>query len=139
MRLIVLLLLIGTFAGCNRHQSSASPTDTSTGESIVTESAFKFEKLKSRILLDTRVAPGQRETFWIGLGSMTIETISANSGMLTINYTPEEEGGYTVYECNLPISDEPVVFEIDPAEVPGKTSFDLNDCKVLKTGNLLLE
>ena len=70
---------------------------------------------------------------------MTIETISANSGMLTINYTPEEEGGYTVYECNLPISDEPVVFEIDPAEVPGKTSFDLNDCKVLKTGNLLLE
>ena len=70
---------------------------------------------------------------------MTIETISANSGMLTINYTPEEEGGYTVYECNLPISDEPVIFEIDPAEVPGKTLFDLNDCKVLKTGNVLLE
>ena len=50
--------------------------------------------------------------------------------------SPEVEGAYTVYECEIPISDELVIFEIDPSGVPGQTSFNLDECETIKSGNV---
>jgi hypothetical protein len=119
-----------------RQDASSDQTDTTNDRPATPESALVLDEANSRILLDTRIAPSQRRRFDIGQGSITIETIAASDGILTFHYTPEIEGGYTVYECRVPISEEPVVFEIDPSGVPGSTSFDLNDCKTVTSGNL---
>lgn len=119
-------------AGCGT-EPQTSNQKTPVNEPI---SAFTFEQSKNRILLDTRIPPKQMRRFDIGLGSITIETISASDNVLTIYYTPEVEGGYTTYLCRLPISKKPVTFEIDPSGCPGNTSFKLEECKVLKTGSL---
>ena len=91
------------------------------------------------IYLDTRVAPGQRRRFDIGLGSISLETLSVKDGKLTFHYTPEVEGGYTIYECTATVGPKAVEFKINPDGTPGETSFDLKKCKVIRSGNLLLE
>lgn len=136
MRLLLSLILLGIIAGCNQAEPSTNHAEIAIDRSSTPESPFTFDETNARVLLDTRIPPKQRRRFDIAQGSITIETVAAINGLLTIHYTPEVEGGYSVYECNLPISDEPVVFEIDSSGLPGKTSFNLNDCKTIKTGNL---
>ena len=136
MRWLLSIVVLGTLAGCMWGQPSANQVDNSSEEPASSQSAFTFEERMSRILLDTRIAPAQRRRFDIGQGSITIETVANSDGILTFQYTPEVEGGYTVYECKIPISDEPVIFEIHPSGVPGKTSFDLDECKMIKAGSL---
>jgi hypothetical protein len=55
---------------------------------------------------------------------------------LTFRYTPEIEGGYTTYECTVPISATFVAIRIAPDGTVGETSFDLAACKVIGQGNV---
>jgi hypothetical protein len=101
--------------------------------------AFRFDDDKHRIYLDTRVAPPQRRRFDIGQGSVTLETLSVKDNRLTFRYTPEVEGGYTIYECTVPISPTQVEFQINRDGTPGKPSLDLSKCKIIRRGNLHLK
>lgn len=105
----------------------------------VNVSAFQFDEAKQIIYLDTQAPAGQRRQFGIGLGSITIETLRTTNNQLVFHYTPEVEGGYTTYECTIPVSPPPVEFRIKSDGTPGDTSFDLTKCKVVRRGNLLLE
>lgn len=144
MRLILIAVLMTVvFAGCSQQNEPAGQSTIQASNPLASDSvsdvhgsAFEFDESGSRILLDTQNPPGQKRVFGIGLGSITIETKSIRDGILTFLYTPEVEGGYVVYECQIPISAEPVVFEIDASGCPGKTSFDLARCKVVRSGNL---
>ena len=137
MRLILgLTFAVAAFAGCGTQEAVQKQTEASADNHVEAKSAMAFDITKSKILLDTRIPPSQRRRFDIGQGSITIETLSVEDNLLVIHYTPEVEGGYTVYECKLPISAEPVVFEIDASGCPGEPSFDLAACKTVKTGNV---
>jgi hypothetical protein len=100
---------------------------------------FRLDEKKQIIYLDTQIAPGQRRRFDIGLGSITIQTMQVKDKKLTFLYTPEVEGGYATYECTVPVSSKPIEFKIDSDGTPGKTSFDLTKCKIVKRGNLLMD
>ncbi|MCA9029321.1 MAG: hypothetical protein KDA66_00855 [Planctomycetaceae bacterium] len=125
---LVVLLAVFLFGGCG----------SIVHESPIPSEAFRYDSA-GIIYLDTRVPPSQKMTFGMGLGSITLETVSVADGKLTFLYTPETEGGYTVYECVVPISEEPVTFKVAPDHSPGETSFDLQKCKVIRAGNLLWE
>lgn len=144
-RFILMLLGSGLAIGCAPSSDDAtlipgsSPQQVeSVVEAVTTDSAMRLDKEERIIYLDSRIPPPQKQRFDIGLGSITIETLHAKSGELTFHYTPEVEGGFTVYECTVPISDKPVEFTIAPDSTPGETSFDLSTCKVIRTGNLHL-
>ncbi|MCA8992929.1 MAG: hypothetical protein KDA88_13150 [Planctomycetaceae bacterium] len=128
--LIVLATMFLCFAGCGPVANNSPP---------IPSEAFRYDEAAGIIYLDTRVPPAQKMTFGMGLGSITLETVSVADGKLTFLYTPETEGGYTVYECVVPISEEPVTFKVAPDHSPGETSFDLQKCKVIRAGNLLWE
>lgn len=82
---------------------------------------------------------GQIRRFDIGQGSVTLEIIEANDNQTTFRFTPEIEGGYTTYECKLPVTTEPITIQINQDGTPGPTSFDLSKCRMIKSGNALLE
>ncbi len=99
-------------------------------------SAFDFDTANRVISMDTRIAPAQRRRFDIGFGSVTLETLRLVNGELTFRYTPEIEGGYTIYECSVAVSPEPVRIQVTAGGLPGTTSFDLADCLVIGRGNV---
>ncbi|MBI1247688.1 hypothetical protein GC197_07535 [bacterium] len=101
-------------------------------------SAFAFDQQAGIISLDTQIPPAQKTTFPLGLGSIGLETLSAQDGHLTFRYTPEVEGGYTIYECTVPISSTPLTIDVH-LDFPSETSFDLSKCEVIHGGNLLLD
>lgn len=122
--------------GCMRQDTSSSQTDITVENPATPESAFTFDKQNSRILLDTRIAPPQRRDFGIGQGSVTLETIEVKDGHLTFYYTPEIEGGYTTYECTVPVSASPITIKVNRDGTPGEISIDLTKCRVVKSGNV---
>ena len=132
IHLLAVVLLCGCGALSDSNHKQPAPT---TGASDTASSAFRWDTETNVIWLDTQIAPSQRRRFDIGLGSITIETLAASKKQLTFRYTPEIEGGYTVYECTVPISPAPVKFEIARDGTPGPTSFDLTKCKVIRRGN----
>lgn len=131
------ILLLTLACGCGL--SDIAPTAESWNGSQNTEyarevSAFAFDKEEGIISLDTRIPPGQIRRFDIGMGSVTLETLQVKNESLIFRYTPEIEGGYTIYECTARISDLPVTIKV--SSTPGETSFDLTRCEVVKTGNI---
>lgn len=131
------MLLLALACGCG--QSDIGPTTESSQRSESAEqsheiNAFAFEKAEGIISLDTRIPPRQIGRFDIGLGSVTLETLEVRNDSLIFRYTPEVEGGYTIYECTVPISDSPVTIKV--SSTPGETSFDLTKCRAVKTGNI---
>lgn len=138
------ILILGLVFACGCGSSSNLPTQESIQADVAATSsekvsAFRLDKTKNVIYMDTRVAPGQLCRFDIGLGSITIETLHAADEKLTFHYTPEIEGGYTTYECAVPVSPSPVEFRIESDGTPGSTSFDLSKCKVVRSGSFLDE
>jgi hypothetical protein len=132
-------ILLSLTLGCGCGQSDIAPTGQSSKSSENTErsqqvSAFNFSKAEGIISLDTRIRPRQIGKFYIGLGSVTLETLEIKNDSLIFRYTPEIEGGYTIYECTVPISDSPLTIKV--SSTPGETSFDLTKCRVVKTGNI---
>ena len=136
---IVLLSALALLCGCdasstavrersNEPLANASPTQR--------ESAFDYDEAAGVVSLFTDVPPPAFRAFGLGQGSITLETIEARNGELTFRYTPEIEGGYTVYECVVPISSRPVTIKVNTDGTPGETSFDLAECRIVKTGNL---
>jgi len=136
------LLGIAIAIGCG-FSGDAATQEPAASEQVVdsspTASPFRLDEKKQVIYLDTQIAPGQRRRFDIGLGSITIQTVQVKDKKLTFLYTPEVEGGYTTYECTVPVSSKPVEFKIDSDGTPGKTSYDLTKCKIVKRGNLLMD
>jgi hypothetical protein len=117
---------------CSYSLSNGSPSEVTAP----VPAAFRWDKPKNVIWLDTRVPPKQRQTFPIGQGSITIDTLSVADNKLTFLYTPEIEGGYMVYECTAPVSSKPIAFRIARNGTPGAVSFDLRKCKVIRRGSL---
>ena len=137
MRIVfVMTFVFASFLGCTSQEPVQKQAETSDVDREETESAMTLSATKSKIMLDTRISPPQRRRFDIAQGSITIETLSVEDGSLVIHYTPEIEGGYTIYECRLPISAQPVVFEIDSSGCLGEPSFDLSECRIIKTGSV---
>lgn len=136
MRWLILMVFLGGDVGCARQSQSSNQAEPPRKNSTEAQSAFSFDESGSRILLDTQCEPPQRRRIDIGQGAITIETIAVANNVLTFLYTPELEDGYTVYECKQPRSDKPVLFEIDSSGCPGKTSFDLSACKIIKSGSV---
>jgi hypothetical protein len=102
------LLAVVTLCGCGPPSDSASKQSavaTIASDAAPEPSAFRWDKEMNVIWLDTRIRPTQSRRFDIGLGSITIDTLAVTENQLTFRYTPEIEGGYTVYECTVPISD----------------------------------
>ena len=136
------LLGLALACGCGP-SGDASTQETGVSEPVVDSSAevsaFRLNETKQIIYLDTQIAPGQRRRFDIGQGSLTIQTLRVTDKWLTFHYTPEVEGGYTIYECTVPVSPTVVEFKINSDGTPGKTSFDLTKCKLIRGGNMLLE
>ncbi len=112
------------------------PTDS---RPVPVRSAFTHDKDLNRAILDTQIAPPQRQTFWLVLGSVTIETVSANEGVLTLRYTSEIEGGYSVSECEVEISPTPLVFQFGSDGTPGLAPDALRNCKLIRSGNVHLD
>jgi hypothetical protein len=134
-----LLLFLTLACGCG--QSSDAPTDVSSTNNENAQStqqvcAFDFDEAAGIIFLDTRIPPRQCRRFDIAQGSATLETIEMKDNCLTFQYTPEIEGGYTIYECTVPVSASPITIKVNKDGTPGATSFDLAECRVVKSGNL---
>jgi hypothetical protein len=108
-------------------------------EPISVRSVFTHDKDLNRALLDTRIAPPQKQTFWLGLGSVTIETVSVSDGFLTLRYTEEIEGSYSVSECEVEISSTPLVFQFGSDGTPGHPPDALRNCKPIRTGNVHID
>jgi hypothetical protein len=135
----MLLLALTLASGCG--QSSSTPKELSATQSTDAppsqlNSAFHYDNASGIISLDTRVSPRQSRRFDIGQGSITLETIEMNNNQLTFQYTREIEGGYTIYECTVAVSASPVTIKVNRDGTPGDTSFDLSQCRVVKTGNV---
>jgi hypothetical protein len=132
------VLGVSLLCGCNPSGDAGSRQPGKSKEPDVAPkmSAFSLDETNQVILLDTRIAPPQRRRFDIGLGSITIETLSVTGNKLTFRYTPEVEGGSMIYECTVLISPTPLEFKIAPDGTPGATSFDLTRCKVIPQRNV---
>jgi hypothetical protein len=142
MSRFALVLVLALTCGCGP-SGDASTRAPDVSQPVVgrpaAASAFHFDETEQIIYLDTQAAPGQQRRFDIGLGSITIQTLQVTDKKLTFHYTPEVEGGYTVYECTVPVSTTAVEFNINSDGTPGKTSFDLAKCKLVRSGNLHLK
>lgn len=140
MRLALTLLLAAILVGCGpRAELNPGQPSTARSEAVSPQNEpepFHYDQAGGRITLDSTAPPGQKRRFDLGQGSITIETIRSDDGSLVFQYTPEIEGGYTVYECKVPIGQEPVVFRVNRDGTPGEPSFDLSKCKRLRMGNL---
>ncbi len=130
----ILITWLLCLAGCSPHGANNPAVSSSDAAS-----AFHFDKAKQVIFLDTRAAPPQRQRFWLPLGSITLETLHRTKNRLTFRYTPETEGGYTIYECTVPVSSTPLEFHVKSDGTPGATSFDVTKCKVVQQGDELSE
>ncbi len=119
-------------------KTNAAPLAESVADAkpIPVGSAFTHDEDLNRAILDTRVAPPQKQTFWLGLGSVTIETVSVNEGVLKLRYTTEIEGGYSVSECDVRISPSPLVFQFGSDGTPGQPPDALQNCKPIRLGNV---
>lgn len=134
-----LLLLLALAGGCGEYNSAPEGIASRTHENPGLRqhvSAFDFDEEAGMIYLDTRIPPRQRQRFDIGLGSITLETVEVKNSTLTFQYTPEVEGGYTIYECSVPVSQGRITVKVNPDGTPGRTSFDLAECRVVKTGDV---
>lgn len=139
MKRLIAILLIVYAGGCAQSEPvSDSSSELPTAEVADRDAmAFAIDRTERVVTLDTRAAPPQKRRFDLGQGSITLETLTATAGQLTFRYTPEVEGGFTVYECTVPVSPEPLTFKINADGTPGETSFDLADCKLIESGSLL--
>lgn len=142
MTRVILLLALTLACGCGPSgnvSQEVPPTNESNGDPPPQVSAFAFDKAQGIISLNTRIPPRQKKRFDIGQGSITLETLSIEDGKMTFQYTPEIEGGYTIYECTVPVSPTPITIKVSTDGTPGDNSFNLAECKVIRSGNLLLD
>jgi hypothetical protein len=142
MSRVILILAMTCAGGCGSSGSASkevAPITASNAESPQPVSAFEFDKEAGIISLNSQIPPPQRRRFDIGQGSVTLETVGIEDGKLTFQYTPEIEGGYTTYECTVPVSSTPITIKVNADGTPGDTSFDLSKCKVIRSGNFLLD
>ncbi len=143
LRALLPLVALALAGGCGLSREASEPpratAEPKQDSAALPDNAFTFDEKAGVIFLDARVPPGQRRRFDIGQGSITLETLHVQDDNLTFHFTPETEGGYVVYECTVPISPDPISFQINPDGTPGATSFDLSQCKMIRSGNLLLE
>ena len=126
-------------AGCQRFEpppvaqpEEAEPFVTGNDEDF----SFAFDEEQGLIRLDPTTPAGRTRRFDIGQGSVTLETREVRDQTMTFWYTPEIEGGYTTYECVVPLSGTMITVKVNADGMPGETSFDLSKCRIIKEGNL---
>jgi hypothetical protein len=140
---LIALLGFSLLCGCNPAggaiQRQPGNNNERAVDSLPPVSAFRLNDARQITSLDTRVAPQQRRRFDIGLGSVTLEMMHVTDNKLTFRYTPEVEGGYTIYECTVSVSPTLVEIQIASDGTPRATSFDLAACKVIRQGSVNLK
>ncbi|QDT20993.1 hypothetical protein [Gimesia chilikensis] len=123
-RIILLLLLL---AGCSRSTPSPGP-------------AISFDEASGVITINPAVDAKRKISYGFPLGSVTVETLGHKEGELLFEYTHEVEGGYTVYLCRVPVTDQPVTIELPKGgDTEPKTSFDLEDSKFVREGSVFFD
>lgn len=95
-------------------------------------SSFKFLESADKNMVNFSLCP-ENKTFnqLHGLGSNTLTILKSTSDSCEIEFTNEIEGGYSTYYCQVPKTENPIIF---PATDPIKRY-----CKLKKSGNLLME
>lgn len=101
-----------------------------------------FAVTKDAITIDPRVCTQGTGTLFFGLGSVQVRVVGQQDGQCVFEYTLEVEGGYTTWRCRVPVSDGPIVIQrnsngAEPQKWV-KTSFDLEKCEKIETGNVHL-
>lgn len=132
--LTLLVAAIGAVAlaagGCQRSSTAGRPTEATAGSGL--------QITKTNIVFIPSACKAGSAVLWLGLGSASVKLLGHADGHCVFDYTFEIEGGYSTYRCRVPLSTERVTIEaVGSSEV--RTSFDLKGCKLLKTGNMLLE
>ncbi len=101
------------------------------------ESLIKEEKLTIDL---SQCKKEDYYSYW-AFGSVQVKVVGSQFSLCKLIYSTETEGGYIVYECNLPISLKRVV--ISETHKPGggmywiEISFDVSRfCKKIKTGDI---
>ena len=123
-RIILLLLLL---AGCSRSIPSTGP-------------AISFDEASGVITINPAVDSMQKISYGFPLGSVTVETLGHKEDELLFEYTHEVEGGYTVYLCRVPVTDQPVTIQLPKGgDTEPRTSFDLEDCELVRRGSVFFD
>jgi hypothetical protein len=136
MRAPATLTLVGALclAGC------AGTATSQTGDAPSSNAVLSFDRETGVITIDPAINKKDKRRFDFGFGSVTVETFGHSNSEFAFEYTKEIEGGYTVYRCTAPIAAPAITIEIPKGGgTQPKTSFDLKKCKVVRSGNLLLE
>lgn len=75
--------------------------------------------------------------FGWGLGSEGVNVLGRKDGQCIFDYHTECEGGYAVYRVSVPVDGGPVKVELKNGSIV--TSFSLDDAKLLRSRNILLD
>jgi hypothetical protein len=113
-----------------------TPLDSLVVINELNRSATPFDEISRVISVDLTIGPARPRRIDIPFGSVTVERVRLTENELTFRYTPEIEGGYTIYECTVALSQQPILIEIGSDGMPGATSFDLATCEVIRRGNI---
>ena len=71
----------------------------------------------------------------VGLGSLNVKTLGHDGEYFVFDYTPECEGGFSVFRHRLPISDKTATITVND-EVQVTASFDTTKSKKIYSGNV---
>jgi len=112
---------------------ACSPPDS---EETAPESAF--QKTDDMIQFDPHWCTVRSATIGFGLGSASVSLEGIQDGKCVFTYMHEVEGGYSRYLCKVEQSDDPVLIK-PTGLIEVQTSFDLDNCDLLGSGNMLLE
>lgn len=123
-RIILLLLLL---AGCSGSIPSTGP-------------AISFDEASGVITINPAVDSKRKVGYGFPLGSVTVETLGHKEGVLLFEYTHEVEGGYTVYLCRVPVTEPLVTIRLPKGgDTEPETSFDLEDCELVRRGSVFFD
>lgn len=110
-----------------------APAKAPSGGSPIT-----FNADQGIITIDPKADARDKRQFGMAMGSITVETFGHDKGEFVFEYTCEIELGSATYRCRIPADGPPATIEIPKGGNVPKTSFDLEKCEVVRTGNLRL-
>lgn len=143
------LLAIGAIlclSGCTEKAApvAASPQPETPGDSAAPAKApgsgspITFNADQVIISIDPKADARDKRQFGMAMGSITVETLGHDDGQFVFEYTCEMELGSATYRCRIPVAGPPATIEVPEGGNVPKTSFDLEKCELVRTGNLLL-
>ena len=123
--LFLLAASANVFAGCSSDSEDSAPDSAF----LATDETIEF---------DPHWCIERSATIGFGLGSLSIEVQGIEDDRCVFTYMHEIEGGYSLYLCRVEQSETRVTIKV--TGVAGdQNSFNLENCELLRSGNLLLE